>query len=426
MPFDRPPLPQDGRVAVIGGGVSGLGAAYALSKSARVVLFEAEPRLGGHARTVEAGDGVAVDTGFIVFNERNYPNLCGLFDAIGAPSEPSDMSFAASIAGGRVEYALRDLDRLYAQRRNLLRPAFHGMVRDILRFNRLAPLALERPDMTLEALFDEIGVGEAFRRWYAMPFSSAIWSATPGEMAGFPAASFVRFFQNHGLLAREGQPQWRTVTGGSRVYVEKLAAAIRAAGGEIRAGAPVEAVFQAGGPRVRAKGGEMEPFDAVIVAAHADQALAMLADPTPGQCEALGGFRYSRNRAVLHSDPRLMPKRQRCWSSWNYIGDGAADPSGVAVTYWMNRLQNLKTDRDVFVTLNPTRPVPEDLIHDETEFHHPIFDMAALEGQRRLPEAQGENGIWFAGAYARFGFHEDGLASGLAAARALGGVPSWA
>ncbi len=425
MPFETAHPPRGRRIAVVGGGISGLGAAYALAGDNRVVVFEAAGRLGGHARTVVAR-GLAVDTGFIVYNERNYPRLTGLFRKLDVPTEASNMSFAASFDGGRMEYALRSLDTLFATRSNLVRPSFVRMTLDILRFNRDAHIALDRPELSLGALLDELKLGDAFRRWYLAPFAGAIWSAPERDVLAFPASTLVRFFANHGLLARTGQPEWRTVTGGSRVYVEKLASAIRRAGGEIRLAAPVEAVEATAGPTVRARGSAPERFDAVILACHSDQALRLLADPGPDRSRILGALRYRPNRAVLHSDARQMPERRRCWSSWNFQGRSDAASAEVGVTYWMNRLQNLPNNQPLFVTLNPSQPIDEAKIHDETTFAHPIFDRAAVEAQSALGGVQGRDGLWFAGAYARYGFHEDGLASGLAAAEALGATPAWA
>lgn len=426
MPFETPPGTGPRRIAIVGAGVSGLGAAYALAGDDHVVLFEAERRLGGHARTVTAGRTreSAVDTGFIVFNDRNYPNLTALFRDLDVPSKASDMSFGASFDGGAYEYALRGLNGLFGQRRNLARPAHWGMLRDILRFNAGAGAALTRPDMTLGDLLENLGVGDRVRDRYVLPFSGAIWSATPAEMLAFPAASFVRFFQNHGLLSASGHPQWMTVDGGSRIYVEKLKARLDAMRVDIRAGAPVEAVWGGAAPRLKARGGEPETFDAIVLACHADQSLAMLADPEPDLRRILGSLRYKPNRAVLHDDARLMPRRRRCWSSWNYVGDGAAPAIGV--TYWMNRLQDLRADQNFFVTLNPPTDIPDERIFDETSFAHPQFDRAALDAQADLPTVQGRNGLWFCGAYARYGFHEDGLASGLDVAAGLGAVPAWA
>lgn len=409
------------RVAIVGAGISGLGAADALSEAAEVVVFEAERRLGGHARTVFAGRGreTPVDTGFIVYNERNYPRLTALFAELGVPTKASDMSFSASFDGGRMEYDLRGVSGVFAQRRNAISRRYWGMLADIVRFNRNAAAALGRPDLSLGDLLDELRIGDACRDGYVLPFSGAIWSATPAEMLAFPAETFVRFFQNHGLFSPSGQPLWRTVAGGSRIYVEKLAARIRARGGALRLGAAAEAILHRGGPMVKAAGQAPERFDAVVLACHSDQALELLQDVDAEQAGVLAALRYKANRAVLHDDPSQMPRRRRCWSSWNYRGVRGAEASAIGVTYWMNRLQGLPADQDFFLTLNPTDAIPESHVFDETTFAHPQFDRAAIAAQLRLPRLQGRSGVWLAGAYTRFGFHEDGLASGLDVAASI-------
>ena len=426
MPFDRPGPQGRRKIAVVGGGISGLGAALALADGDDVTLFEAEDRLGGHARTVFAGKNIdiPIDTGFIVYNDRNYPNLKALFQMLDVPTKPSDMSFAATFDNGRLEYGLRGARALFAQKRNLVRPAYYAMVRDILRFNRNAHLALDRPELTLGDFLDELRLGKPFRDWYVLPFSGAIWSATPQEMLSFPAASFVQFFQNHGLLAARGQPAWRTVDGGSRAYVQRLETALRQKGVTIRLGASAEAVIPGERPQLAAAGEAPEPFDAVILASHADQSLKLLSSTDAEQRRILGALRYKSNHAVLHDDPRLMPKRRACWSSWNYIGAG--DRSAIGVTYWMNRLQTLPTPDQYFVTLNPPVDIPDERIVDTYDFAHPQFDQAAIDAQATLPGIQGRGGVYFAGAYAKYGFHEDGLRSGLEAARMLGATPVWA
>lgn len=426
MPFDEPIHRERRKIAIVGGGISGLGAAYALADRHDVTLFEAESRLGGHARTVFAGreQEIAVDTGFIVYNERNYPNLTALFRDIDAPTKPSDMSFAATFDDGALEYGLRGLKALFAQRLNLVRPAYLAMLRDIMRFNRDAGLALDRPELSLGDFLDELRLGRPFRDWYILPFSGAIWSATPEEMLSFPAATFVRFFQNHGLLAASGQPAWRTVDGGSRAYVSRLEALLKSKGVAIRTGAAARAVDQGARPTVAVDGAAPEAFDAVVLACHSDQALRMLSAPDGDQRRVLGALRYKANTAILHDDPRLMPRRRACWSSWNYVGAG--ERQAIGVSYWMNRLQSLPEAQPLFVTLNPPRDIPDEHIFDAYEFAHPQFDRAAIAAQTDLPEIQGRGGVYFAGAYAKYGFHEDGLASGLAVARLLGATPAWA
>ncbi|PZQ47494.1 MAG: cyclopropane-fatty-acyl-phospholipid synthase [Rhodovulum sulfidophilum] len=422
MPFDA----ENGarRIAVIGGGISGLSAALALGGRARVTVYEAEPRLGGHARTVVAGrrGDQPVDTGFIVFNHATYPHLGRLFRELEVPLERSDMSFAASIDGGRVEYALSDARGLFAQPRNMASPEFLGMLRDILRFNRGAEAAAARAHSVGE-LVAALGLGAGFRRLYLQPFCGAIWSTPDLDVAALPAALLVRFFRNHGLLDLTGQHQWWTVRGGSRVYVERLARRLEADGARLLRGTPARTVARdATGVTVAADGAEAERFDAVVLACHPDQALRLLARPSAAERRWLGAIRYRANRAVLHADPGQMPRRRRCWSSWNARSSSPAD--GVGVTYWMNRLQNLPADDPLFVTLNPAAPIDAALIYDETEFRHPVFDAEAPRAQAGIAAIQGENRTWYAGAWLRNGFHEDGIASAMRVARDMG-VPAW-
>lgn len=414
-------------IAVVGSGISGLGAAWTLSRRNMVTLFESAPRLGGHANTVEIDDGgraVPVDTGFIVFNEHNYPNLTRLFAHAGVPNEASDMSFAVSVGAGRFEY--RGSGRgILAQPSNLTRPSYLAMVRDILRFNREAPrlLGSGSPESTGEYLRRE-GYSTAFIEDFLLPMVGCIWSSRLDEMLSYPAETLVGFLNNHGLLQVRERPKWRTVTGGSREYVSRLAAALD----DIRFSSPVEQVLREDdGVRLLTPHGWSERFDHVIFATHADTTLAALgAEATPAEREILGAFRFQDNVAVLHRDPSLMPERRSVWSSWNYLADGrtAADRAErVSLTYWMNRLQNLQTDRPVFVTLNPIHE-PRDVVAS-FNYEHPIYDRAAVDAQRRLSSIQGVNRTWFAGAWTGYGFHEDGLRSGLAVATALGSPAPW-
>ncbi len=410
MPFEFLPQP---RIAVIGAGVSGLAAAYELSPSRNVTLFESAPRLGGHARTVLAGrrGDVPVDTGFIVFNYPNYPHLTRMFRELDVPVRKSDMSFAASIGEGFIEYGLRDFGALTAQTRNMVRPQFWRMVADILKFNRNAVAASADPDLTLGELLDRMELGDWFRNYYLLPISGAIWSSTPEQIGAFPARSLVQFFENHALLTPNTH-QWHTVDGGSIEYVTRIAAAIRANGGEIRTGAPVAGVRRGlAGVSVRAHGGDWEEFDQVVFACHSDDALALLEAPTAEETRILGDLRYQTNHAVLHRDVRQMPKRRNCWASWVFLSPDAEPAARIGVTYWMNSLQGIDAADPMFVSLNPARSIPDEMIYDEAEFRHPVFDRAALAAQERLKSIQGRNATWYCGAYARHGFHEDGYAS---------------
>ncbi|MBD3817664.1 MAG: FAD-dependent oxidoreductase [Brevundimonas diminuta] len=405
------------KVAVVGSGVAALSSAWLLSQRHRVTLYEKAERLGGHSNTVTAGTpqgDVPVDTGFICFNDATYPNLIALFEHLGIATRATDMSFAVSLDQGRFEYAAPGL---FAQRRNLLRPRFWSMLSEILRFYRQAPEDLSEltdPQLTLGDYLKRQGFSEAFRDDHLLPMAAAIWSSPAHALMDYPAEAFIRFCGNHGLLKLVGRPLWRTVEGGSRVYVERLARAIP----DIRLDRGVTAVRRSGeGVVVHDSQGGVERFDHVVIGAHADQALAMLAEPTPREREVLGVFRYSRNLTVLHTDQSLMPRRRRAWASWNYIG---AD-DGLCVTYWMNRLQGLE-GQDLFVTLNPPRPPRPDTLLRSELYEHPIFNPAAIQAQKQLWSLQGQGGVWFCGAHFGAGFHEDGLQSGLAVAEQLGGV----
>ncbi len=413
------------KIAVVGTGIAGLSAAWLLSDAHEVTVFEQERRIGGHSNTVEVlradGSGtVPVDTGFIVFNRWTYPNLCALFERLAVPTVASDMSFGVSIDGGRLEYAA---DGLFAQKRNLLNPRFMLMLRDIVRFYREAPGVLTDPaaeGLTLAEWLAGRRYGEAFARDHLLPMGAAIWSAPIGEMMGFPVRSFVRFFKNHGLLQIEDRPQWYTVAGGSREYVRRLSAPFA---DRIRTGAPVHGVRRtAMGVEVRTAEG-LQTFDEVVLACHSDEALGMLEDAGADERAVLSAVRYQPNRAILHRDIGQMPRRRKAWASWNYLADAVREPGArVAVTYWMNRLQSLDPADPLFVTLNPLRPVDPATVVTTVDYAHPIFDTAAVAAQERLPSVQGRDRVWFCGAWCGFGFHEDGLASGLAVAEALGGV----
>lgn len=418
------------RIAIVGAGITGLSTAWLLSRQHEVTLFEADSRLGGHSNTVtvfENDRSIPVDTGFIVYNEVNYPNLVALFDHFGIATEPSDMSFAVSTDDGGFEYA-GSLPGLVAQRRNLLRPRLWRMTREILRFYRQAEHFLDDPDPTLSigGYLDREGYSQAFRRDHLLPMAAAIWSSSFNEILDFPAVSFLQFFRNHGLLKLADRPHWRTVTGGSCNYVEQLAAAID---GQVRTSAPVKRLDRAGaGVRLVLSDGEVSGFDQVVLACHADQARAILGDQaSPLEGVLLNAFRYEANRAVLHRDPRLMPRSRRAWASWNYLSHANAGPDrAVSVTYWMNRLQNLDTESPLFVSLNPvTEPDPE-LVMGKYSYMHPLFDAAAIAAQKDLPAIQGRDRVWFCGSYCGYGFHEDGLQAGLAVAGALGCPAPWA
>ncbi|SFJ27533.1 NAD(P)/FAD-dependent oxidoreductase [Jannaschia pohangensis] len=414
MPFETQIQPAR-RIAIVGGGISGMAAAQALSHTHVVTLIEAEPRLGGHARTILAGKrgDQPVDTGFIVYNKVNYPNLVRLFEELDVPVADSDMSFAASIDGGRIEYSLQTVDTLFAQRRNLLSPRYLGMVRDILKFNARAADAANDPTLPLRTFLDHLGVGQTFRDWYLGPISGAIWSTPSQDVMDFPAQAMMRFFKNHALLSHTGQHDWYTVRGGSIEYVSRLQAQLAKRGVDIRTGAPVQGIRRTpSGVDIKLNGAEWEGFDDVILATHSDDSLSMLTDATPQETELLSRIRYQDNAAVLHADASVMPKLRKVWSSWNYA-EQAARPDRIGLTYWMNRLQPIPQDDPLFSTLNPQQPIREELIFDQNTFRHPVYDLSMMEAVEGIRLRNGTANTWFCGAWMRNGFHEDGFASAL-------------
>lgn len=406
-------------IAVVGSGISGLAAAWLLAKRHRVTLYEADDRIGGHSHTVAVG-GVPVDTGFIVYNEVTYPNLTALFAHLDVPTAPTEMTFAVSLDDGRLEYSGTDLGGLFAQKRNLASPRFWAMLRDLVRFYRQAPLDL--PAMGSASLgdyLDRLGCGVAFREDHLYPMAAAIWSTPVHRIPEYPAASFVRFCDNHGLLKLANRPPWRTVAGGSREYVQRLLAHFP---GTVRTATPISRIMRDWRGVTVSAAGETARFDHVVIAAHADQALAMLGDADPAERELLGAIRYRANETVLHSDVRLMPRRRRVWSSWNYASRNDGPEPQLSVTYWMNRLQPMPADPPMLVTLNPLAAPDPALVHHRQVYHHPVFDAAAGAAQARLWELQGRRRTWFCGAWFGAGFHEDGLQAGLAVAEQLGRV----
>lgn len=411
------------KIAVIGAGISGLGAALKLSETFHVTLFEAEPRLGGHARTVIAGkrNDQPVDTGFIVFNHVNYPNLVKLFDDLGVPTATSNMSFGASIGGGRLEYALADLKSLFAQERNLISPRFYGMLRDVLKFNAGAKTFVDtHPDLTLREFLVKMRLGDWFRDYYILPFSGAIWSTPIEKILDFPAKTLVDFFDNHALLSHNGQHQWYTVEGGSRAYVERVEKRLRVQNVDIRLGTPVQSVTRENGMiQVKTVRSAYESFDHVVFATHSDDSLRLLDDASEQERTTLGAVKYQPNDITLHADERMMPKRKAVWSSWNYCESSDKHSQRIDLTYWMNLLQPIPKSDPMFVTLNTTRTIREDLIYDQVTLRHPVFDSAALAAQHLMRDMNGQQNTWFCGAWMRNGFHEDGLSSALDVSDAL-------
>ncbi|GAB5471220.1 MAG: NAD(P)/FAD-dependent oxidoreductase [Rhodospirillales bacterium] len=417
------------RIAVIGSGAAGLAAAWALSQRHEVVLYEAAERLGGHANTVNlpGPDGpVAVDTGFIVYNEPNYPNLVRLLAHLGVASIPSTMSFAVSMDRGAYEYS-GSAGGLFAQPRNLVSPSHWRLVGDALRFFRLGRglLASGGARGSLGDFLEAEGFSQSFRSNHLLPMAAAIWSAPPDEILSFPLATFLRFFDNHGLLQTGGRPQWRSVAGGSRSYVAAIAASLGPT--RLRLSTPVAAVETHGlGVSVIDAQGHRDRFDQVVLACHADSARTLLAEgATARERQVLSAFRYSDNQAFLHGDTALMPRRRRVWSSWNYLAGQQDDRQALCVTYWMNRLQSLDPRVPLFVTLNPGRAPRSAKVYGAYSYQHPIFDQAALDAQQSLPEIQGRRGLWFCGSYCGYGFHEDAIQAGVAVAAALDSPVPW-
>lgn len=416
------------RIAVIGAGISGLAAAYFLQRRHDVVLFEAGSYLGGHANTVDIeveGKQCAVDTGFLVYNEKTYPNLIALLDELGVESIASDMSFAVSMDEGALEWAGTNLDTVFAQRRRVASPSFLRMLRDILHFNRSADEFLAQSlidGATLGELLAHEGYGELFRDAYLLPMAAAIWSSSPRDILGFPAATFLRFCLNHALLQVSNRPQWRTVRGGSRNYVQAIAATLA----DYRLKTPVRSLRRADGKVLVETAGQMEVFDDVVLATHAPTTLAMIADASADERAILRAVRYQPNTAWLHTDERLLPKLRKVWSAWNYLSTKQTDGSRpVCVSYWLNQLQSLPFSTPVVVTLNPPTPPAADKVLARFEYDHPIMDQPAIDAQQALASIQGQNGLWYAGAWTGYGFHEDGLKSALRIAAAFDAAPAW-
>lgn len=416
------------RIAIIGTGISGMGAASMLHPHHEITVYEKNSSIGGHSRTVNVStpDGsIPVDTGFIVFNKRNYPLLTKLFEHYEVPIAKSDMSFGASIEGGWLEYGTQNIGNIFAQKRNLLRPKFWLMIRDVLRFNTQAKVYLEKdPSISLGACLNALGMGDWYRRYFLLPMGACIWSTPLLQIMDFPASSFLRFFENHGLLSLNDQPQWYTVQGGSREYLTRLASPFQ---DRIRLNCGATKVERvADGVMVHDTQGGSALYDQVVFACHADQALAMLPHPTSDEARVLGKFSYQPNRMVLHSDTSFMPNHKGAWASWVYLSDTKTDDKpNVSLSYWMNNLQPLATQTPMIVTLNPSREPAKALVHDAANFEHPLFDEAAIRAQAEIPTIQGADRVWFCGAYQRYGFHEDGLGSAVAMVKQMGIEPVW-
>lgn len=415
------------KIAIVGGGISGLTAAYALRDHAHITLFEANDYIGGHTNTVDIeveGKQVAVDTGFLVYNERTYPNLIRLFDELAVETVESDMSFSVCLPELNIEWAGTNLNTVFAQRRNLLRPRFIRMLLDILRFNKeatamvadagRADLFESKAKMHLGDYLVEEKYSAEFRDWYLIPMAAAIWSCPSEQMLAFPLATFIQFCHNHGLLQVNDRPKWFTVKNGARNYVHKILPFIDV----VHKGVPVQEVdTSASKPKVSTAQGTQE-FDHVILACHSDEALAMLKG-NQEQKDQLQHIKYQPNVAFLHTDVKLMPKTRSTWSSWNYLSDVLNPQPSVSVTYWSNLLQPLPVKTPIFVTLNPIVQPDANKVFREIHYSHPVFDVPAVQAQQALTELQGLNNVYLAGAWMKYGFHEDGHTSGLNAARAI-------
>jgi uncharacterized protein len=440
------------QIAVIGSGITGLGAAHALSKWADVTVFEKVARPGGHSNAVDVqleGQTFPVDTGFLVFNDRTYPNLIALFEELQVPIAQSNMSFAITLGPYDYEWCgSDDLSRVFAQPSNVFKPRFWLMLRDMIRFNKAATVLAQSGtpmgDQTLQHYLDSNNYSQSFRNDYLLPMAAAIWSCPIQQILAYPLHTFVRFCDNHGLLQVNNRPKWRTVKGSSREYLKRLIASIEQRGGKLLlnqnitqvlpnrsnqtliAQVQIDAVntptIDGHKTQIMSNGHALQ-FDAVLMASHSDQSLSMLGQPSATEKTVLGAIQYQPNRAILHTDARLMPKRKRAWAAWNYMGvtnnSREALNQDLSVTYWLNCLQPLPFKSDVFVTLNPVLEPQKNLVLGEYEYQHPLFDQAAIAAQKALPSIQGQHGLWFAGAWAGYGFHEDGLKSGLEAAHSM-------
>ena len=430
------------RVAIVGSGIAGLAAAHRLSAHAHTTLFEADSHFGGHAHTVDvtlpSSTGVTthgVDTGFLVYNERTYPELIALFDELGVATSASEMSFSVQVprvyGSAPLEWSGSSLASLFAQPRNLANPRFLGMLRDLLRFNKLCTAIAMAGDerslaQPLGAFLDAQGLSGAFRDWYLLPMLGCIWSCPTDQMLRFPVATMIRFCHNHGLLQVANRPQWFTVTGGSRHYVQKIVHGLP----DARLHCPVRRIERdAGGVRIATDAGS-EHFDALVLATHSDQALALLAAPTAQERALLGAIRYQHNRAVLHTDSSVLPQRRAAWAAWNYerAPQRRDESARVCLHYLLNRLQPLPFAQPVLVSLNPLQELPSEHVLGEYDYAHPVFDQPAIAAQRQLAQLQGQQHTWFCGAWTGYGFHEDGLTSGVAAAQGVlsAGAHTWA
>jgi predicted NAD/FAD-binding protein len=416
------------KIAVIGTGISGMSAAYFLSQKHEVSVFEKEGYVGGHSRTLtfqEDSNEISVDTGFIVFNHKNYPNLLALFRHLEVPTIKSNMSFGVSINNAWLEYGTMKLSNLFSQKRNFLRPSYYKMLQDVLKFNKKAlPYINSQAEKTIGDLIEDLKLGNWFKNYYLLPMSGAIWSTPVEDMLNFPAETLIRFFHNHGLLTVDEQPQWYTVKGGSKEYVTRLTSKIKK---NIQTNLAVSSVTRdKNSATITDSNGDKHQFDAVIFACHSDQALALIAKPSKEEKSVLGRIQYKPNSVILHQDSSFMPKRKSAWSSWVYLSNSYKDKRNkMSLTYWMNSLQSLQSKKPVLVTLNPSVKPKEELIINEHIFDHPQFNQDAIAAQKDIPLIQGVNKFWFCGAWQKYGFHEDGLSSAINVVKDFGVKLPW-
>lgn len=416
---------QRKHIAVIGSGISGLASAYFLKQKYEVSLFEAAPKLGGHSNTVDvtiAGQTMPVDTGFLVFNDRTYPNFIALMSELEVASFDTEMTFAVSLNNGEMEWAGSNLSTVFAQKKNLFNWSFLSMLKEILRFNSQAQENYESSlnrKISLGELIQEQKYSKAFQSHYLFPMAASIWSSDTQEILKFPASSFLRFCLNHGLLQINNRPQWKTIQHGSREYVNKIVRGID----HVYLNTPVQAVNRhANGVEIKSANGTQQ-FDAVVFATHAPDTLNLISDLHEDELKLLSAVRYQKNKAYLHTDPSFLPKDKKIWSAWNYIGE--ENQNSVCVSYWINSLQNLPTETPIIVTLNPIKEIPTHHILQEFDYDHPLFDQAAIDAQAQFAALQGQRHTYFAGAWLGYGFHEDGLKSALRIALEFDCMPRW-
>ena len=416
------------KIAVIGTGISGMSAAYFLSQKHEVSVFEKEGYVGGHSRTLtfkEDSKEISVDTGFIVFNHKNYPNLLALFRHLEVPTIKSNMSFGVSINNAWLEYGTMKLSNLFSQKRNFLRPSYYKMLQDVLKFNKKAlPYIDSQAEKTIGDLIEDLKLGNWFKNYYLLPMSGAIWSTPVEDMLNFPAETLVRFFHNHGLLTVDEQPQWYTVKGGSKEYVTRLTSKIKK---NIHTNLAVSSVTRdKNSATITDLNGDKHQFDAVIFACHSDQALALISKPSKAEKSVLGRIQYKPNSVILHQDSSFMPKRKSAWSSWVYLSNSYKDKTNkMSLTYWMNSLQSIESTKPILVTLNPSVKPKEELIINEHIFDHPQFNQDAIAAQKDIPLIQGVDKFWFCGAWQKYGFHEDGLSSAINVVKDFGVKLPW-